>query len=325
MSGSQAWLPPPSKAQRIHPPQRGDLDRRPLNERLGPFLAWQAEWARRRAAAAAADAEMPEDSGVTAFMPDAPASTGSPTPIGATSLIAAVPSVPTPAADPAVAQTPPTDFAPRPPMDAVSLAPPGEELRRQVATLLGSGEESRRRAITFAHEVMALVPSQFGGEVSEAGAVVSRPGGEVGRLALGMNGLPPATFSVPLGWMRAPVTATYRPRCFCCDSTFGNGESHRCAALQLLATLEDDLMEQDTIILLEISQGNLDMEALRRAARKTIYRKYVSAAYGYLGKGCRVQIPDCAVSSIRCQFRAPGCDCAPRYCVVLHARLRGLS
>ena len=235
MSGSQAWLPPPSKAQRIHPPQRGDLDRRPLNERLGPFLAWQAEWARRRAAAAAADAEMPEDSGVTAFMPDAPASTGSPTPIGATSLIAAVPSVPTPAADPAVAQTPPTDFAPRPPIDAVSLAPPGEELRRQVATLLGSGEESRRRAITFAHEVMALVPSQFGGEVSEAGAVVSRPGGEVGRLALGMNGLPPATFSVPLGWMRAPVTATYRPRCFCCDSTFGNGESHRCAG-QLTAS-----------------------------------------------------------------------------------------
>ena len=64
-------------------------------------------------------------------------------------------------------------------------------------------------------------------------------------------------------------------------------------------------------MLLEISQSNFDLEALRRAARKAIYRKYVAAAYGYLGKGCRVQIPDCALASIRCQFRAPGCDCAP--------------
>ena len=235
MNASQACLPPPSKTPRTRPPQRGDVDHRPLSERLGPFLAFRAEWARKRAAAAAADAEMPEDSGVTAFTPDALASTGSPTPIGAAPLMAAVPSVHTLATDPAAAQTPPTTFAPHPPMDPVSLAPPGEELRRQAATLLGSGEESRRRAIAFAREVMALVPSEFSGEVSEAGAVVSRPGGEVGPSALGTGGLPPASFSVPLGWMRSPVVATYRPRCFCCDSTFGNGESHRCAG-QLTAS-----------------------------------------------------------------------------------------
>ena len=52
--------------------------------------------------------------------------------------------------------------------------------------------------------------------------------------------------------------------------------------------------------------------AVHRAARKAIYRKYIAAAYGYLGKGVRVQLPDCAVAAIRCQFRAPGCHCAPR-------------
>ena len=237
-SESQACLAPPSKAPRLCPPQRGDIDRRPLSERLGPFLAWRAQWARTRAAAAAADAdaEAGDGSGAAASTPDASASTGSSAPNSAAPPTAAVPPTgPTRrAAEPAAALTPPTGFALRPPMDAVNLAPPGEELRRQAATLLGADEETRRRAIAFAREVMALAPSEFGGEVGEAGTAASRPAsGEAGPLALpqgsGTNRLPPANFSVALGWTRSPVAATYRPRCFCCDNTFGNGESHRCA------------------------------------------------------------------------------------------------
>ena len=41
-----------------------------------------------------------------------------------------------------------------------------------------------------------------------------------------------------------------------------------------------------------------------------MYRKWVYAAYGALGKGNRIRIPRCVVEYIRNRFREPGCECA---------------
>lgn len=52
-----------------------------------------------------------------------------------------------------------------------------------------------------------------------------------------------------------------------------------------------------------------DEAGCRRAARWYLYRTFVATKYGQLGKGIRVQIPECAVAAIRRTFRAPGCLC----------------
>jgi len=52
-----------------------------------------------------------------------------------------------------------------------------------------------------------------------------------------------------------------------------------------------------------------DVGAVRRAARKFIYRTFVAAQYGYLGHGVCIRIPDCVVAAIRWRFPNPGCNC----------------
>jgi hypothetical protein len=95
----------------------------------------------------------------------------------------------------------------------------------------------------------------------------------------------------------------------CCDEDVGDGEVGQCSALGLLATLEEDLQEQDRII----DQGiefDFEVEALHRAARKHMYRTYVAARFGYLGRGVRVRLPDCVVAAIRSRYRIPTCECS---------------
>ena len=53
--------------------------------------------------------------------------------------------------------------------------------------------------------------------------------------------------------------------------------------------------------------GNVNV---RRSARYFLYRKWVFAEHGLLGKGVRVRIPPCVVEYIRDRFREPGCTCA---------------
>ena len=48
---------------------------------------------------------------------------------------------------------------------------------------------------------------------------------------------------------------------------------------------------------------------MHRSARWFMYRAFVAAKYGHLGKGNRVRIPLCVVGAIRSRYRAPGCDC----------------
>ena len=50
-------------------------------------------------------------------------------------------------------------------------------------------------------------------------------------------------------------------------------------------------------------------QGARRAARYFMYRKWVFARYGTLGKGNRVRIPPCVVEFIRARYREPGCAC----------------
>jgi hypothetical protein len=52
-----------------------------------------------------------------------------------------------------------------------------------------------------------------------------------------------------------------------------------------------------------------DLGDCHRAARWYMYREYVAAAFGYLGRGNRVTLPECVTSAIRDTFRAPGCNC----------------
>ena len=48
---------------------------------------------------------------------------------------------------------------------------------------------------------------------------------------------------------------------------------------------------------------------VRRAARYQMYRKWVYARYGKLGKGIRIRVPPCVVEHIRARFREPNCKC----------------
>lgn len=113
--------------------------------------------------------------------------------------------------------------------------------------------------------------------------------------------LPPARPALPM------QAVTYQQPCLCCAAQ-GDGEHERCDALQLLATLQEEMDARDEIIELELEQG-LELELLHRQARFFMYRAFVAAKYGHLGQGNRVQLPDCVVAAIRSRFRAPSCDC----------------
>ena len=110
-----------------------------------------------------------------------------------------------------------------------------------------------------------------------------------------------------------PGGATFQRRCLCCDDEVGEGGSEQCAALQLLETLGDEMDENDKTIDDEFDGGgDPDIGGLHRTARYFMYRAFVAAQYGHLGKGNRVRIPACVVAAIRARYRAPGCDCAVR-------------
>jgi len=80
----------------------------------------------------------------------------------------------------------------------------------------------------------------------------------------------------------------------------------------MLDSLEEELLARDAAIQAELQGGNDDIEALHKQARWHMYRTFVAAQYGFLGKGCRVRIALCVISAIRCRYRAPACDCEPR-------------
>lgn len=125
---------------------------------------------------------------------------------------------------------------------------------------------------------------------------------------------PPVSFQVALPQARPqlpPNAVTFQPRCYCCDEEYGSGDGAACSALQMLASLDDDLLHRDAQIREAVEDGDVDVAALHRAARWHMYRTFVAAMYGYLGQGVRVRISHCVIAAIRCRYRAPQCDCAP--------------
>lgn len=103
--------------------------------------------------------------------------------------------------------------------------------------------------------------------------------------------------------------APYHPkRCWHCEPYMGRQDTV-CTAKQTLGTLEEVFEEQAQLVEDEEEFGDPHGDA-RRAARYFLYRKWVYAAFGFLGKGKRIRIPPCVVEHIRSRFREPGCECA---------------
>ena len=259
------------------------------------------------------------------------------------------PSAPAPAADPAASASaddeqpapasaapagvaassvsPGTDYALNVPLELLRLEEPGELQERQLASYLAvGGDEARRRVVAFARLVMRELPTEFladrcddvfgamgsddvlgaGGEAAEErpqprAAASTRAARAPRRMQVQML---PAQPEVPL------ASLTRQHRCFCCDEEVGTGEAARCSALQTLASLESELALRDVIICAELdAEEGCDLNDLHRSARWFMYRTFVAASYGTLGRGCRVRIPLCVVAAIRCRYRAVGCDC----------------
>ena len=102
--------------------------------------------------------------------------------------------------------------------------------------------------------------------------------------------------------------AYHHERCWHCEPEFGR-QDDVCTAVQVLGDLDVDFDDQkQQVEEYEALWGVSD--AARAAARFYLYRKWVSVAYGQLGKGKRIRIPPCVVEYIRDRFRASGCKCA---------------
>ena len=272
------------------------------------FSQWQAEHAAERRARSA-----PADSAAAAEAEDAP------------------PEVPVAeGAAAAAAATPGTGYALPPPPTWPPPVASAAELRDQVAELLSTSEESRRRAIAFAREVLRQLPSSAlaqaagvigvapieNGEAEPEAGATPRTNDGSGAAARVNNSRLPRQFQVdlrpPAGTQLPLAMLTWQEPCLCCDEVVGDGTTRQCAALQLLSMLEEEMAEHDAIIDREMdADGDGDYGSLHRAARKFIYRAFVGLKYGYLGKGNRVRIPVCVVAAIRARYRAPGCDCLP--------------
>ena len=284
-------------------------ERRASMPNMAGFLAWQAE--RAAAVRRANGADSRDDS---EQIPTAPTLAR----WGAADV-----HIQPPANDAAAvgsAATPATGYQlPAPPQ----FPPPAAsraELRDQVAALLTGDDESRRRAVDFAREVFRQLPTS---SLHAAGdAELGRPdladGTEgddddgsgvfapvaAARVVRFQVGIPTARPALP------PGAFTYQPPCLCCSETAGNGASRDCAALQLLATLHEEMAKRDEIIDQELDdEDGAQLGDLHRAARKFMYRTFVAAKYGHLGQGNRVKIPDCVIAAIRARYRAPGCEC----------------
>jgi hypothetical protein len=102
--------------------------------------------------------------------------------------------------------------------------------------------------------------------------------------------------------VQSPVLFKYK-QCFACEPDDYGSSAKPCEATALLEALRESLAELDA----EVKQAKEadpdgDHEQVHRAARYTMYRKYVSAAFSYLGHGVRVRIPLCVVEKIRASF-----------------------
>ena len=261
------------------------------------FVQWQAERAAARRATSAGNT--------------AASAGGTATSAGDTMMVVAWEAEPREASElRRAAPTPSTDYTlQQPPEIAFVPEEAGRALRQQVAGILAGDDERRQLWIGLAHEVLlqseGLQPSAptTHGEhaIPEAASYPSA------RSAFS----PPRRLGVELDHSSVlpPNSVTRSARCMCCDEDVGDGEVGRCSALGLLATLEEDLQEQDRIIN-QVIEFDFEVEALHRAARKHMYRTYVAARFGYLGRGVRVRLPDCVVAAIRSRYRIPTCECS---------------
>ena len=105
---------------------------------------------------------------------------------------------------------------------------------------------------------------------------------------------------------RSSKSAFHYKRCWKCEPFMGK-EEKICVAVRTLNGLETEFAEQCQKTKDEEELGDPHGNA-RRAARYFMYRLYVYTTFGYLGKGKRIRIPECAVELIRHRLREPGCD-----------------
>jgi len=210
---------------------------------------------------------------------------------------------------PSGAATPSTDYQLPPPGIPFVPAPAGQGLQAQVAGILQGDAEQRGLWLDMAQELLRQAGHGQVRETSPA-RVSSETGVPIVLRSTPVAHRPPIRIGVDVDTRRAPpLLLTRRMRCLCCDDEVGTGDVGRCSALQLFATLEDDLAEEDRLMEEDIDAG-ADLEPRHRAARKRAYRLFVAAHFGYLGSGVRKRIPDCVVAAIRVRYRAPGCDCS---------------
>jgi hypothetical protein len=279
-----------------------------LTSDIRNFHLWQAERAAARAATQPA-ARQPAASA----SPLPPSAAVEPDPRGTT--CAGLPVNTAPPAAATTATTPSTDYVlPTVRLNEGVVLPSDREERRQLVTqLLTADSPSRLHTIAFAREVFSQLPtSELVGE--HVTAVFGSPEIYIAPAPVGMAAPSQTTlvnFRVELPFeQQLPLrTLTYQQRCDCCDDEIGTGVSGSCGALQLLATLEDEMKCRDEIILSEVNAGQEDPSSLLKSARFFMYRAFVAAKYGHLGKGNRVRIPECVVAVIRMRFRSPECDC----------------
>ena len=280
-----------------------------VTSNIANFHVWQAGWAARAATQHAARQPAPAAS----LLPPSAAVVVETEPCGTTCAGLPVNTAP-PAA--ATSATPPRTEYVLPMVrlnEGFELPSNREEQRQLVTQLLTAGSASRMHTIAFAREVFSQLPtSELVGE--HVTAVFGSPDiyiapGPVGMVAPSQT--TPVNFRVELPFeQQLPLrTLTYQQRCDCCDDEIGTGVGGSCGALQLLATLEDEMKCRDEIILSEVNAGQEDPSSLLKSARFFMYRAFVAAKYGHLGQGNRVRIPECVVAVIRLRFRSPECDC----------------
>ena len=185
---------------------------------------------------------------------------------------------------------------------------PQRSLEAHVAMLLSDGDASRHRTLQFAREVFRQVPSDA---LAIAGdRLFGEQSPDMVRNSSGESPVERAPQQFQVELYRAPVVGvTERRRCFCCDVTVGSGDVALCSALQLYDTLRDDMLARDQIIESESEAEDANLACLHKSARWFMYRTFVRAQYGHLGRGVRVRIPDCVLIAIRSRYPSPECDC----------------
>ena len=290
---------------------RQQQPQRDVARSMALFREWQSERAasaQQLAAArgdggggASATVEMAEEATVQAEVEaeaDADAAMAEPNPPPSASTA-------TPATNTSYALPSPPDFPP--------TSNPAD-LRELVTARLTGGDASRESAIAFAREVFAQLRTA---DLPNAGDGIfgnTRVGDGEDHVVNESTATPsavgaPRQFQVVLHQPQPVVAVTYMERCYCCDEEVGGGDGGQCSALQLLASLRDEMERRDEMIEAKVAEGEVDMDFERKGARYFMYRTFVAAKYGYLGPGLRYKLPDCVVAAIRSRYRALACDC----------------